>query len=196
MKNIFDPELIVPLWLERFCRRNSAPLLSDEERMKFAIELGRQNIIHKTGGPFGAAVFERASGGLVAAGVNLVEGSNCSHAHAEMVALAVAEHRLGSYSLNRQGLPECELVSSCEPCAMCFGALIWSGVTRLVSGATSRDAVDAGFDEGPKPDAWPEELERRGVEVAQEVLRDEARTLFREYLEGGGTLYNGRPASR
>ena len=86
-------EAILPSWLKEFFAEHSEALLSDSERMKFAIELARQNVINGTGGPFGAAVFERSSGNLVAVGVNLVVQSNCSHAHAEMLALAIAEHR-------------------------------------------------------------------------------------------------------
>ncbi|MEI7825215.1 MAG: nucleoside deaminase [Chlorobiaceae bacterium] len=185
-------EAILPLWLKEFSARHREAFLSDEERMKFAIELSKQNTIHGTGGPFGAAVFERSSGNLVAVGVNLVVQSNCSHAHAEMLALAIAEHRLSSYTLNQPGFPEYELVTSSEPCAMCFGAIIWSGVTRLVCGACTADAEHAGFDEGAKPDKWIAELEHRGIEVATGICRSEACGVLQLYLDNGGLVYNGR----
>ncbi len=185
-------EAILPSWLKEFFAEHSEALLSDSERMKFAIELARQNVINGTGGPFGAAVFERSSGNLVAVGVNLVVQSNCSHAHAEMLALAIAEHRLSSYTLNQPGFPGYELVSSSEPCAMCFGAIIWSGVTRLVCGASTIDAKHAGFDEGAKPEKWIAELENRGIEVATGICRNKACAVLQLYLDNGGVVYNGR----
>ena len=187
-----NPEALLPQWLNEFSAEHCGALLPDDERMKFAIELARQNVIHGTGGPFGAAVFERSSGNLVVAGVNLVVRSNCSHAHAEMVALAIAEQRLSSYTLNRPGFPRYELVTSSEPCAMCFGAIMWSGISRLVCGACTADAEHAGFDEGAKPENWIAELESRGIDVVTGICRSEARAVLQLYIENGGMVYNGR----
>ncbi len=193
--NPCNPELLLPPWMQEHPARQGAIFPTAIDRMRLAIELGRENIIHKTGGPFGAAIFERHSGRLVAAGVNLVVRSNCSLAHAEMVALALAQRRLASYTLNRPGLTEYELVSSCEPCAMCFGALIWAGITSLACGASSEDARQAGFDEGPKPAEWIAELNKRGITVVEGLCRNEARALLKEYTAIGGVLYNARPSS-
>jgi len=70
-----------------------------EQRMELVIKLARMNIEHKTGGPFGAGIFESESGRLISVGVNLVESANCSVAHAEMVAIAIAQRMLGCYDL-------------------------------------------------------------------------------------------------
>jgi tRNA(Arg) A34 adenosine deaminase TadA len=164
--------------------------------MRLAIELARENAARGTGGPFGAAVFERRSGRLVAVGVNLVLASGCSHAHAEMIALALAQRARGSWSLAAAGAPALELVTSSEPCAMCFGAIPWSGVAALVCGARAADARAIGFDEGPKPARWVDALERRGVAVRRDVLRREARRVLRDYAAGGGPVYVPRPSHR
>lgn len=64
------------------------------------------------------------------------EGFNCPitqcdpTAHAEIVALRNAAHRLGNYRL-----VDCTLYVTLEPCTMCVGALIHSRITRLVYGA-------------------------------------------------------------
>src|SRR5688500_17974614 len=105
---------------------------SPEERMRLAIELARQNVLNDTGGPFGAAIFEKASGRLVDVGVNRVVPLNNSLLHAEIVAFMMAQARLRSYSLRAAKLPAHELVTSCEPCAMCLGACQWAGVDRIV----------------------------------------------------------------
>jgi len=161
-----------------------------EERMLLAIALAGRNVERGTGGPFGAAVFERDSGRLVSVGVNSVVRLNNSVLHAEIVALMMAQRRLGSYSLAAPGLPAHELVTSCDPCAMCLGAALWSGVTRLVCGAAREDAAVLHFDEGP---VFPESydyLRDRGVEVVRLVCRDEARAVLDVYRRGSGPIYN------
>lgn len=168
----------------------SARYPSDDSRMSLAIELSRQNVLRGTGGPFGAAVFESASGALVAVGVNSVVRLNNSALHAEILALMLAEHRVGSYTLQSTELPAHELVTSCDPCAMCLGAVHWSGVRRLVTGAMKEDAVALSFDEGP---VFPESfayLEARGVAVVRGVLRKDAAAVLELYQRQGGPIYN------
>ena len=114
--------------------------------MAFVVDLARRNVEHGTGGPFAAGVFERDTGGLIAIGVNMVEPSQTAVAHAEMVAITLAGRAVGSFDLSVRGATE--LVASTEPCAMCLGAVPWSGVRRLVCGATDADAREVGFDEG------------------------------------------------
>jgi tRNA(Arg) A34 adenosine deaminase TadA len=131
-----------------------------------------------------------SDGKLISLGVNIVEASNCSVLHAEIVAIALAQKALGRYDLSDGGKEHYELAASTEPCAMCFGAVPWSGVSRLVCGARDEDARSIGFDEGPKSTNWVEALEKRGITVVRDVLREEAAAVLREYGEGGGTIYN------
>ncbi len=154
------------------------------------------NVTSQTGGPFGAAVFEPRTGQLVAVGVNLVESSNCSLAHAETVALANAHHTLGHFDLGATGLPTLELITSCEPCTMCYGAILWSGVRKIVCGARGHDAAAIGFDEGPKPKNWVAALEQRGVSVTRDVCRKDAIAVFQRYHQAGGRIYNAREGPR
>jgi tRNA(Arg) A34 adenosine deaminase TadA len=182
------PGLRLPAWVTPLVRAHPAPLRGAPTRMRLAIALARASA-ERGGGPFGAAVFERVSGRLVAVGVNLVVASGCSHAHAELVALALAERAVGGFDLGAPGLPRHELVSSSEPCAMCFGAIPWSGVRSLVCGARASDAEAIGFDEGPKPARWRAALARRGISVRRDVLRAEAREVLRRYAELGGKIY-------
>lgn len=162
-----------------------------EDRMRFVIQLSRENVERETGGPFGAAVFERESGRLVAVGTNLVVAHQNSTLHAEMVALMKAEGRLGHYSLSAPDLPAHDLVTSCDPCAMCLGAVLWSGVKRIVTGADREDARRIGFDEGPVKDDSYRYLEERGVEVVRGVLRSEAAAVLDFYHARNGEIYNG-----
>ncbi len=163
---------------------------SAEDRMRLAIELARTNVERTGGGPFGAAVFEQESGRLVGIGVNLVVPLNNSVLHAEMVAFMDAEARVGSYTLGAEGMVAHEVVTTCEPCAMCLGASLWAGVSRIVYGATREDASDLKFDEGPVFPQSYEYLKARGIEIVPEVLRTEARALFKLYRDRQGPIYN------
>ncbi len=180
--------LRLPAWLHALAQRQTHVFKSAESRMRFAIELARQNIEQRTGGPFGAAVFEADSGRLVSVGVNLVEASNCSMAHAEMIAMALAQRAVEHYDLGAAGVYE--LATSTEPCAMCLGAIPWSGVRRVLCAAHGEDAAAIGFDEGAKPADWVGELRKRRIEVVRDVLRDEARAVLQQYAQAGGLIYN------
>jgi tRNA(Arg) A34 adenosine deaminase TadA len=168
----------------------SARYRSDEDRMRVAVELARQNVLRGGGGPFGAGVFESSGGRLIGAGVNSVTRLNNSVLHAETLAIMLAQARLGTYALGSVGSDAYELVTSCEPCAMCLGAIHWSGVRGLVCGAAKEDATAVGFDEGPVfAESWAY-LERSGVRIARGVLRDEAAAVLELYRATGGAIYN------
>lgn len=160
-----------------------------DARVRLAIHLARENVLRRTGGPFGAAVFDDA-GRLVGVGTNGVVRLNNSSAHAEIVALAMAQAAVGSFTLQSDGTPRHELVSSCEPCAMCLGATLWSGVTRVVFSATREDATRSGFDEGPVFADSYRYLEDRGITIERGRLRSEGAAVLELYLKQGGPIYN------
>ena len=178
----------LPEWVARFIDKR--PLIFDtvEQRMALVIALSAENIKQGTGGPFAAAVFD-GEGRLVSPGVNMVVNSCCSLLHAETVALALAQQRLGRFDIS-SGEGGYQLVSSTEPCAMCFGALLWAGVDSLMCGANKADAEAIGFDEGPKVNDWVEQLQLRGIEVQLEVLRTDAAAVLQQYAAQGQTIYN------
>jgi tRNA(Arg) A34 adenosine deaminase TadA len=164
--------------------------------MRFVIHLALTNVTAQTGGPFGAAVFETKTGRLFAVGVNVVEPTNCSLAHAEMVALTNAHQTLGHFDLGADNMPRLELVTSCEPCAMCYGGILWSGIRKVVCAARASDATAIGFDEAPKPKNWVAELRKRKITVTRDFCRDEAIAVFRRYQRSGGHVYNARKGPR
>ncbi len=178
----------LPDWVEPFLDTYPDVIDSIEERMAMVIALSQENIQRGTGGPFAAAVFD-GEGHLVAPGVNMVVNSQCSLLHAETVALALAQQRLGRFDIS-SGEGGYQLVSSTEPCAMCFGAVLWGGVDSLVCGANKSDAEDIGFDEGPKVADWVAQMRSRRIEVQLEVLRNEAAAVLQAYGAQGNTIYN------
>lgn len=179
----------LPDWLDEVVDW-SARYESDEARMRVAVELSRQNVLRDLGGPFGAGVFEARGGRLVVAAVNCVTRAGNSILHAETLAIMLAQARLGTYDLGAGQDESYLLVSSCEPCAMCLGATLWSGVRTLVCGATKEDATAVGFDEGPVfAESWAY-LERRGLRTVRGVLREEAAAVLELYRARGGPVYN------
>ncbi len=186
-----EVRLSLPAWIEELVEPGTV-YPTTEDRMRLVVELSRLNVLHKTGGPFGAAIFDRDTGELLAPGVNLVTTGNCSVAHAEIVAIMVAQQAVGDFDLGGPGRPHYDLVASTEPCAMCLGATPWSGVRGLVTGARGEDAETIGFDECTKPSDWVQSLEERGISVTRDVLRDEAATVLREYAASEGEIYNSR----
>lgn len=186
----------LPAWIDAFLRSNPIVFPSINDRMSFVIEASQRNVAEGTGGPFAAAVFEIESGKLVSLGVNLVTSEGLSILHAEIIALALAQKTVDDYDLGRENSPGHELVTSSEPCAMCLGAIPWSGVRRVIIGARDSDVRALGFDEGAKSERWQRELEKRGISVIRDVERDAAVRVLHEYVRQGGLIYNARESEK
>lgn len=185
-----DVRITLPEWVEAFIPWDRTHA-SAEDRMGLVVALSRENVTRGSGGPFGAAVFDGETGYPVAVGVNLVEDARNAVLHAEIVSIMLAQATIGRYTLNAPDLPPHILATSCEPCAMCLGAILWSGVRDLECGASRDDAVRIGFDEGPVfPESWTY-LAERGVRVRLGVRRIEAAAVLETYRRSGGTIYNG-----
>jgi tRNA(Arg) A34 adenosine deaminase TadA len=135
-------------------------------------------------------VLEAATGRLVSVGVNSVVRLHNAALHGEVVAAMLAQQRLGSFTLAAPGMPVHELVTSCDPCAMCLGAILWSGVKRVVCGAAREDATRLRFDEGPVFPASYAYLAERGIVFARGVCREEARAVLELYRSRSGPIYN------
>ena len=76
-------------------------------------------------------------GSVVARGRNLVSTTLDPTAHAETVALREAGPALGGVDYTG-----CTLYTTFEPCAMCCGALMTSGISTLVMGARHQATED------------------------------------------------------
>jgi tRNA(Arg) A34 adenosine deaminase TadA len=189
-----QPKLVIdlPAWVDAEIRSGQA-YRRDEEKMALVIRLAGENVDRGDGGPFAAAVFELGSGRIVAAGVNSVTRLQNCVLHAEVMAIMLAQQRVESFTLRAPGLPAYELVTSCEPCAMCLGATLYSGVSRLVMGAARGDAMAAGFDQGPVFAESYAYLAERGIITVRDVRRGEAASVLEAYRDGGGPIYNAGP---
>lgn len=181
-------EISLPEWATELAAQKPY-YLDDEDKMKLAVMLAERNI-REGGGPFGAAIFEVGSGKVMGVGLNLVVPSGNSTLHAEMVAIMMTETTLGNHSLAEVG--RYELFTSCAPCAMCLGGVLWAGVERLVCAAEAEDARQIGFDEGPVFEESYDYLKARGITVVRGFMREAGSEVLRNYATQGGQIYNGR----
>ena len=183
--------LDLPQWSLGYFNSHSS-FDSDASKMSAAIYLSRLNVSHETGTPFAATIVNRADNKLVSIGVNSVLRLNNCALHGETMAIMMANAALESCSLKMENGPGYELFTSCEPCAMCLGAIFWSGVTRVVWAATRDDAERLGYDEGPVFAASHEYLRQRGITLEHmPSMRQTAVDVLQEYRASMGWALDG-----
>lgn len=179
----------IPAWLTEWEDTLPEFVGSDEAAMRVALEAARMNVEQNTGGPFGAIVVDSTNRTILSVGVNLVVFSGSSVLHAEMVALMRTQLRQRFYKVGGVSNLPTTLFTSAEPCAMCMGAIPWSGIDRVVCGASDGDVRKTGFDEGHKPSDWMAAYVLRGIAVTTGVLRAEAVRVLEDYQRAGGIVY-------
>ena len=136
-------------------------------------------------GPFVAAIYD-SDGNLVVKVANSVVNEYCSNNHAEMNAIKAAEQKLGTYDLAPYNL---KLYVTAEPCIMCVGGIMWSGIKEVYYGIPSQTVEKiTGFDEGFKPD-WIEEFRKRGITVYGNIVPELGEQAMKEYIENGNKVY-------
>ncbi|WP_120338418.1 nucleoside deaminase [Cryobacterium soli] len=188
--------LSLPAWLVEALPGLPTVLSTLDERMTLVNALAARNYREGNGGPFAAIVVDATTGALVSVGVNVVLSSGVAGAHAEVMALGLAQRATGTWDLGADPTRPLELVVNWRPCVMCYGATMWSGVRRLVVAGSGAELEElTGFDEGPMREDWAEQFEARGIAVVQDIGREEALQVFREYGAADVLVYNARGAS-
>ena len=136
-------------------------------------------------GPFVAAICND-KGEMVVKTANSVVNECCSNNHAEMNAIKEAEKKLGTYNLAPYNL---SIYVTAEPCIMCTGAIIASGIKELYYGVPSKSVEKiTGFDEGFKPD-WFEEFKKRGIVVYGNIEPELGEYELDKYVKEGKIIY-------
>ena len=138
--------------------------------MRRAIEIARGN----PDAPFGCVISERETGEVVAEGLNDAEKSPVLHGETAAV-MELFEKHPGADTSNLV------LYTTAEPCPMCAGAILWSGIPRVVLGTRLETLKGLGR---PVIDVPCEEVSRRAsfgeFEVTRGVLEVECDALFEE----------------
>lgn len=149
---------------------------SDDRWMQRAIDIARRGITLGQS-PFGAVVTRGDR--LVAEAHNAVLAETDPTGHAEVRAIRAASRALATIDLSA-----CVLYSTCEPCPMCFGAIHWARLTRLVFGARIADARVAGFNELCVSNETLRELGQSPVVIVPDCQRGPCAALFAEWAAG------------
>lgn len=137
-------------------------------------------------GPFMAAVYD-SKGHLIAQAANTVLRDECSHNHAEINAIRKAEKALKTHDLSSHNL---SLYVTAEPCMMCLGAIMWSGIKNVYFGVPSDDVEKiTGFDEGFKPN-WLKEFKKRGIGVYGNIAPEIGKMVLQDYIAQRHIVYN------
>lgn len=141
-----------------------------ERHMRRAIEIARGN----PDAPFGCVIANGETGEILAEGLNDAEKSPILHGETA----AVMDLFSGRSEVDTSGLV---LYTTAEPCPMCSGAILWSGIPRIVLGTRLETLKRLGR---PVIDLPCEEVSRRasfgGFEVAYGILEEECDALFEE----------------
>jgi guanine deaminase len=143
-----------------------------EDPLEIACRASLDNVLARTGGPFGAAIVNSTTREVVAVSSNSVTTDNDPTAHAEVNAIRAACRRLGTFSLSGH-----TLYTSCEPCPMCLGAIYWARLDRVCYANTSSDAASIDFDDAMIYDELRKDVGDRQLEFAH-VPNETARRAF------------------
>ncbi len=148
--------------------------MQDELFMRRAIELSQLAVEHGNE-PFGAVLVK--DGEIVFANENQIYTKNDPTFHAEMglIRRFVAETGITDLS-------DYTLYSSCEPCFMCSGAMVWVQLGRLVYGASNDDLERILGNPGCDCSVMVFENSFRRPAVTSGVLREESIAVLRAYF--------------
>lgn len=157
--------------------------IDTKKAMTLAIDKARETMNANIGGPFGAAIVS-PEGKVITVTSNSVLKDHDPTAHAEINAIRDAGKLLGTHDLSGY-----TLVTSCYPCPMCLGAIVWSNITHVVYGCNAKDADKIGF----RDDMIYDLMRKKKIESDKLVLveehRNECLKLFNEYQEKNKELY-------
>ena len=156
-------------------RKTASPLnkVKDEAYMHMALREASRGMRKGQGGPFGACVVR--DGLIVAVAHNRVLVSGNPTQHAELVAIGKAAKQLGTHVLKG-----CTIYSTTEPCPMCFSAIHWAQIDRIVYGTGIADVKRLGFNELSISNQTLKRLGRSRV-ILDQASRRECTDLLRSW---------------
>ena len=146
-----------------------------EKYMRLALKEAAKNIKSLDGGPFGACIVKGSK--VLAVARNKVLTSDAT-AHAEINAIRLASKKLKNFDLSG-----CVIYSTTEPCPMCFSAIHWARISKVIYGTGIADARRIGFNELSIKSAKMKELGKSKVRVVSGFMLEECQALFDEWAK-------------
>ena len=152
--------------------------LARARKIIFDLQQELPKYIKRGHGPFLAAIYNK-KGQLIAKKANSVIIDKCSNNHAEINAIKAAEKALKTFDLSKHNLA---LYVTAEPCMMCLGSIMWSGIKEVYYGVPSPLVQDiTGFDEGFKP-SWLNEFKKRNITVYGHIETELGEKVLQDYI--------------
>jgi guanine deaminase len=142
--------------------------------MRRAIDEALTHLPALEGGPFGVCLVQGDE--VLAVAHNTVLKDRDPTCHAEVNAIRLAARKLQSFDLSG-----CELYSTTEPCPMCFAAIHWARLGRLIYGTTIAEVARLGFNELTLGSREMQALGRSPVVIYPGCLAEECRQLLAEW---------------
>lgn len=143
---------------------------NDVKYMRLALDACRVGVdLGQT--PFGACIVRQ--GEVLACTYNNVWAEHDPTAHAEVMAI-----RMACRELEVVHLEGATIYSTTEPCPMCFSAIHWARIERIVFGGSIEDAQMYGFNELPISNQTLKEQGGLSVDICPHLLRNDALKLF------------------
>ncbi len=149
--------------------------MTDKEYMNIAIELSK-----KADYPYGAIIVK--DGEIIGRSDTNTMVSKSGFSHAELRAIEDAMDNLGGH-LCAEGGKGATIYSSCEPCAMCMGAILYTGISKLVYGATLEDSLDCVNEILAHSKDVADACSNRNIEIVSEFEREEAVKVLKVWKE-------------
>jgi guanine deaminase len=143
----------------------------DSTKMQAALDAAYASIQQGAGGPFGACIVRE--GEILAVAANQVLAAHDPTAHAEVTAIRQACARLETHLL--QGA---QIYSTTEPCPMCFAAIHWAQIGRVIYGTGIEDVRRLGFNELTLSNRQMQTLGRSPVQIVPDFMRAECVALL------------------
>lgn len=141
--------------------------------MREAISMAEENLVACKGGPFGACIVKNNEIIAIAHNTVLLEDATC---HAEINAIKIASKKLNTWDLSG-----CEIYSTTEPCPMCFSAIHWANIRKIIYGTTVKDVQKLGFNELPISNHQMRVLGHSTLNLYPHFLRQECKHLLEQW---------------
>jgi guanine deaminase len=141
--------------------------------MRLALAAATRTLANGDGGPFGACIVIQDKILAVAHNTVLRHDATC---HAEINAIREASRILGTHNLSG-----CVIYSTTEPCPMCFSAIHWAGIERIVYGTRIKDVQSLGFRELPISNRTMKRQGKSTIKLTRGFLRTECQDLLTQW---------------
>ncbi len=156
-------------------------MMDDNYYMRLAIAVARVGI-SKGNSPFGACIVS-PDGDVIASGYNIVCKTNDPTDHAEIITIKKATKHLPPCMSD---LKDCTIYSTTESCLMCFGAIHWAKIKKIVYGVSLNVPAKYGFNELKIYNKQLKEITGSKIEIISNVLEDECIQLFKDWAQYHG----------